>query len=383
MENVELVDDNAKWPTQLVDILKQNGAIVSPEIESTFLKVPRHMLIENIYQFDNEWHKETFDPYNPTPAHLEYIYSNKAIVIGINGDAPSSSASQPGLVANMLELLELRPGMKVLEIGAGTGYNAALMSNLVGGQSLIVSVDIQKDLIARTQRLLSSAGYPNIKLVARDGFEGVIEEAPYDRIVATVGCPDLSPHWAKQLSPLGEMLIPLSHGGWHPLIKVWKDNDDMVAQVVSQSGFMPIIGTMATTELWQYDHNAIFPFESAQEMPPIDSSYSREDLFHFYYFMSFRDLRSFWNIAPLAYGLHDATKGYIAISPQTGNVLLRGDNELLTILRHLYIEWREAGKPKRTDFRITFLLHGQPKTLKSRWSWKLKRKFYTQWFELT
>ena len=117
-------------------------------------------------------------------------------------------------MARMLELLALSPQLKVLEIGTGTGYNAALISEIVGEQNLVVSVDIQEDVITQTQRLLSDAGYPNINLVLRNGFYGVQEQAPYDRIIATVGCFDISPYWVNQLSTSGLMILPLHHGGW-------------------------------------------------------------------------------------------------------------------------------------------------------------------------
>lgn len=113
---------------------------------------------------------------------------------------PASSTTQPSLVADMLELLELTRGVRVLEVGAGTGYNAALLAELVGDQRLVITVDVAEDVMAQTRRLLAGAGYPGITVLCRDGFDGVPERAPFDRIVATVGCADISPHWAEQLA---------------------------------------------------------------------------------------------------------------------------------------------------------------------------------------
>jgi protein-L-isoaspartate(D-aspartate) O-methyltransferase len=76
---------------------------------------------------------------------------------------PASSTSQPSLVAQMLELLDLTSGLRVLEIGAGTGYNAALMAELVGDQRLVVTVDVLDDVVAQTRRLLTRAGYPGLR----------------------------------------------------------------------------------------------------------------------------------------------------------------------------------------------------------------------------
>lgn len=100
----------------------------------------------------------------------------------------------------MLELLDLAPGLNVLEIGAGTGYNAALMAELVGDQHLVVTLDVLEDVVEQTRRLLARAGYPEIAVLWRDGVQGAAERAPFDRIVATVGRSDLSPRWAEQLA---------------------------------------------------------------------------------------------------------------------------------------------------------------------------------------
>jgi protein-L-isoaspartate(D-aspartate) O-methyltransferase len=125
----------------------------------------------------------------------------------------------------MLELLDLAPGMKVLEIGTGTGYNAALVTEIVGDQGLVVTVDVAEDVVDQTRRLLDRAGYPGIHVLVRDGFDGAPEDAPFDRIVVTVGCSDLSPRWAEQLADGGFMLVPLEHAGAHPLFRVGKGTD--------------------------------------------------------------------------------------------------------------------------------------------------------------
>jgi protein-L-isoaspartate(D-aspartate) O-methyltransferase len=80
----------------------------------------------------------------------------------------------------MLELLDLAPGLNVLEIGAGTGYNAALMAELVGDQRLVVTLDVLQDVVEQTRRLLARAGYLQIAVLWRDGVQGAAERAPFD-----------------------------------------------------------------------------------------------------------------------------------------------------------------------------------------------------------
>jgi protein-L-isoaspartate(D-aspartate) O-methyltransferase len=206
------------------DRLKANGAIRSPAVERAFRTVPRHRLLETFFHrpidaadFTTVHH----DPARPRPEDLKLIYSDTALgarlVEQFGARLPASSTSQPSLVADMLELLELTRGVRVLEIGAGTGYNAALLAELVGDQHLVITVDVAEDVAAQTRRLLAGAGYPGITVLCRDGFDGVPERAPFDRIVATVGCADVSPQWAAQLAEDGRLLVPLRHAGGHPL----------------------------------------------------------------------------------------------------------------------------------------------------------------------
>jgi protein-L-isoaspartate(D-aspartate) O-methyltransferase len=106
--------------------------------------------------------------------HLRLIYSDTALgtrlVEQFGARLPASSTSQPSLVADMLELLEVAPGLRVLEVGAGSGYNAALLAELVGDQGLVITVDVAEDVVAQTRQLLTDAGYPGITVLCRDGI---------------------------------------------------------------------------------------------------------------------------------------------------------------------------------------------------------------------
>ncbi len=155
------------------------GVIRSPEVERAFRKVQRHRLLETFYYRDEAAFRTVdHDPEAPRRADLELIYAASALVTRQADGMPTSSTSLPALVAQMLELLELSAGDKVLEIGAGTGYNAALLAEITGDQRLVTTVDVQADVVEQTRRLLARAGYPRIQVLARDGFDGVPGEAP-------------------------------------------------------------------------------------------------------------------------------------------------------------------------------------------------------------
>jgi protein-L-isoaspartate(D-aspartate) O-methyltransferase len=150
-----------------VDQLKAAGAIRSPAVERAFRTVPRHRLLETFYHRPldaPDFAVIHHDPERPRPEHLQLVYANTALATRVverfGARMPASSTSQPSLVAAMLELLDLAPGRRVLEVGAGTGYNAALLAELVGDQQLVVTIDVQTDVVAQTRRLLARAGYP-------------------------------------------------------------------------------------------------------------------------------------------------------------------------------------------------------------------------------
>ena len=183
---------------------------------------------------------------------LKVVYSDEALITrrDAKGD-PTSSASQPAVVAMMLEALDLKPGLRVLEIGAGTGYNAALMAEVVGDQRLVTTIDIDADVVAQTRGLLARAGYGAITTIRGDGALGHAEGGPFDRIVATVGCSDISWDWVDQLRPDGLLLVPLEHGGSHPLVKLRVlQPGRLVGRIVGWSGFMRMRGDMATSGAW-------------------------------------------------------------------------------------------------------------------------------------
>ena len=155
------------------------------------------------------------------PRHLflpglppESAYRDDAIVTKRDADGqPTSSSSQPAIMAIMLDQLDLTPGLRVLEIGAGTGYNAALISHIVGHDGTVVSVDIDSEVAGQARGHLASAGYPDVTVVAADGAAGYPPSAPYDRVIATVGVSDLAPPWLDQLSPDGRIVVPLDVRG--------------------------------------------------------------------------------------------------------------------------------------------------------------------------
>lgn len=178
----------------LVDELVSRGAISSEAVERAMRVVARHELLRDVWIPSRsssgqglDMSAQTVEEGEARDELLASIYSDIPIVTKMTDGRATSSTSQPALVAQMLELLELQPGMRVLEIGAGTGYNAALMAEIVGSQGAVTTIDIAPDVVARAGKMLAKAGYPDIAVICADGALGHAEAGPYDRVVATVG----------------------------------------------------------------------------------------------------------------------------------------------------------------------------------------------------
>jgi protein-L-isoaspartate(D-aspartate) O-methyltransferase len=226
--------------------LRGPGAIRSDTVEGAFATVARHRCVERFWDEGN-W-VEVSQEFVPPAAVLDAVYSDRPLVTQLSGEGvPSSSSSQPGLVARMLEELRLSPGLRVLEVGAGTGWNAALMATQTGAP--VVSVDAGAEAAAgaaRSLERLAAAGLAAAGLVTvvhGDGWAGHPDGAPYDRVVVTCGCAGASPRWLEQLTPGGFALVPMSMGGTDPVVRV-RAGDPPTAEGVCWAGFMTAGGPL-------------------------------------------------------------------------------------------------------------------------------------------
>ena len=148
-------------------------------------------------------------------------YSDRPLPIG-----HGQTISQPYIVALMTELLKLEPGDRVLEIGTGSGYQAAVLAECV---ETVVSIEIVGPLAQRSKSDLADLGYDNITVLHADGYFGHPEEAPYDAIIVTAAAEHIPPPLLDQLKPDGRMVIPVGRTGWtQNLVLVEKDREGKI-----------------------------------------------------------------------------------------------------------------------------------------------------------
>lgn len=211
----------------LVNALRGEGGVpFDRRVESALRAVPRHVFVPE--------------------ATLEAAYENQPIVTKKDAAGLSvSSISQPSIVAIMLDQLDVAEGHRVLEIGAGTGYNAALLRHLVGPSGAVTTVDIDADIVERARRGLAAAGCADVGVHMADGWHGWAADAPYDRIILTVGAADLSPVWWDQLSVGGVLVLPLQLRGSQRSIAFEPADGYWESRSVTACGFIPMRGAGA------------------------------------------------------------------------------------------------------------------------------------------
>lgn len=191
---------------QLVKEIEQElGRTLYPKVRQAFLQVPRHLFVEQYYQ--QRGNSLTWDL---VPATMEQVYRDQPLVTQIDRHGrPTSSSSQPSAMAVQLEALDVLDGHSILEIGAGTGYNAALMGALVGPQGSVTSIDIDPLLVQNAKQNLAAEPTTNVHVLSGDGFVGCEAYAPYDRILATCSVQSIPHAWVEQLKRYGILVCNL------------------------------------------------------------------------------------------------------------------------------------------------------------------------------
>jgi len=202
---------------RLAEDIDAVGKMHTPEWRAAVQEIPRHVFVPRYYTDDQQGRSRRWtlhEPKDPDSVRrwLELVYSRTTLVTQVANfadrgtQAAVSSATKPDLMIRMLETLDVTDGMRVREIGTGTGYNAALLSHRLGAAN-VYSVDVDPHLIDNARDRLTWLGYTVATLAAVDGIAGLPEHAPYDRIIATCALFAVPAAWINQLHPDGLALV--------------------------------------------------------------------------------------------------------------------------------------------------------------------------------
>ena len=207
---------------RLVERLEREGILRSREVIEAFLKVPREFFV---------WPGMEAEAYWDTPLPL-----------GNTGQ----TISAPHMVAIMLEELRVKRGMKVLEVGTGSGYNAALLAELVGSEGEVVTIERIPELVEFAKKNIEKAGFSSrVKVVQGDGTLGYpprSTEPMYDRIVVTAAAPKVPKYLSYQLKDGGILLAPIGPPGYQELTRITKRKGEIHEERLGGCVFVPLVG---------------------------------------------------------------------------------------------------------------------------------------------
>ena len=211
------MDDFASARSAMVDELARDGHVRTAAIDRAFRAVPRELFVPEDLR------------------RKAYVDTPLSIPLG-------QTISAPSMIAIQLEESELRPGQKVLDVGTGSGYHAALLAEIVGPAN-VVSIERHPELVEFARGNLRAAGY-ELKLVVGDGTLGYAPDAPYDRILVTAGAPKIARSWVRQTTIGGKIVAPIGRSSFsQTLVIATKTAEEKVAMRESTPcAFVPLIG---------------------------------------------------------------------------------------------------------------------------------------------
>ena len=210
---MEMEDEYKEERKRMVDLLRRQG--ISTEVLEAMNRVKRHLFVP--------------------PELRDQAYGDYPLPIG-----GGQTISAPHMVAMMCDYLKLERGDKVLEIGAGSGYHAAVIAELIGTEGRVYTIERLPLLVDFSTRNLRDAGYKNVVVVSGDGTLGLPEHAPFDKICVTCAAPSVPPPLLEQLKTRGRMVIPI--GRYIQELYLVEKKNGIEKQSKCEVAFVPLIG---------------------------------------------------------------------------------------------------------------------------------------------
>ncbi|WP_127360829.1 methyltransferase domain-containing protein [Actinacidiphila soli] len=335
------------------------GGLGDPGWRAAFAEVPRHVFVPVYYRprpAGGGFSRFSADaPDSRARASwLAGAYADAPLITHIRGGELLSSSSQPSLMAAMLEALQVLEGHTVLEIGAGTGFNAALLAHRLGGEA-VTSVDLETAITQAARSHLAATGFAAVAVVTGDGSLGWARGAPYDRIIATCELPFVPPEWLRQCRPGGLVLAPF--GGGLIALRVTGAHHAQGRFLPAPAYFVSLRGAGAAAHPAP---EAIGPEERVRSTttPPqvLDS-----ELFRFLLTLLAGELQTRWAFGGRGAAI-TAPDGSAARADRSGTVLLAGPRDLWALVEEAHALFDCEGHPSRDRFGMT--IHGD-----HQWTW--------------
>ncbi|MGH4002062.1 MAG: methyltransferase domain-containing protein, partial [Pseudonocardiaceae bacterium] len=272
---------------KLAEKLAADGILRTPQWREVFLRTWRHPYVPSYYPELGAPCLICIDPHR-RDEWLDAVYSDQTLITKVEhlphsrtlrpGTYPvfTSSSTLPSLVLTMLEALEVTGTCRVLEIGTGSGYNAALLCGRLGSDQ-VTSVDIDPELVDLAAERLAANGHTPT-LAAVDGAAGYPEGAPYDRIIATCSVPAIPSAWLQQVTPSGMIMVDVRGQIGGTVVRLTMDDDGTAVGhfLPGYGSFMPLRPTVALPPRGSVWETSDEPVESVSQVDPVTLQYGNE-----------------------------------------------------------------------------------------------------------
>jgi len=263
---MELIE---KYQKQLLDQtqLIYRETPISPATQQAYLATPRHRFVKRYREWaTTEWREVTAQNLEE---HLATLYADRPLILfGDNDQDVGSTISQPSFVLHMLDMLQIAPGQNIFELGTGSGWNAALMGNLVGPQGTIHSLEIIPQVAQTAAATLAELGISNVRVIEGDGGQGWLAGAPYDRAIFSAGAYDLPHFFFEQIRVGGLLLVVIkSEGGGDSLFLLRKAADHFESLDSQQCAFVQMKGSNHLDSLDPIQLESLPEWQELKEQP--------------------------------------------------------------------------------------------------------------------
>jgi protein-L-isoaspartate O-methyltransferase len=329
-----------------------------------FERIPRHVFVPGFYGEQNSSDEpEWLD--SSDPRWLTGVYSDQALTTHVQQHPgapgvwwPTSSSSRPSLMLRMLHALALTEGMQVLEVGTGSGYNAALLASRLGDRQ-VVSIDIAPDLVERARSRLAEIGLAPC-LAAVDGTAGYPQQAPYDRVIATHSVERIPYAWVAQTRPGGTILADIRSVGAPRVghlarLTVHADGTASGDFDCAEPGFfMPCRHDLSVPP--QRLPLARDLRDARTRATHLSAAVLREPGAAFTVWARLPEVGILFGQETL---LFTPEGSWAAAGDDTGQVQVAGSHDLWKTVEEAYAAWHDAGRPDPRRFRIVVTEHEQ------------------------